>query len=269
MMALLLVILLSGFFVGPLQAADESDSALPPGVRAALERMAGETLTYDIAFLWFDRLAVAEFSLVKKDESEQYRAVLEARTLGVAAWLTGNRVQRYASDLFLAGSGGLRPARHDSDIYKGRGDTVKSRLKRWIYDYPRRLVVETVTRNGRPGTVKRHAMGDGALPYDILGAFYNFRAGLFGPIGGGAQYRVPSFAKGKPAEIGIFVYPANRRPRDAVFPEGGVVVRVMLDPEVFDTGDGNLYIWFDDAMRPARVLVKDVIGLGDVRATLQ
>ena len=237
--------------------------------RAALDTLCGETMLYDIAFLWFDQLAVGEFTLVKMDEPDRYRAVLEAKTLGIAAWLTSNRLQRYVSYLRLDDDGSLRPESHDADMYKTKGKIVKSRLKNWIYDYSRRIIVEKVKRNGRDSPIKNYAMGEGPTPYDILGAFYNFRAGLFGPLRRGASYKVPTFAKGRSTDIAISVLPETKRPKNTALPDGGLVVKVILDPEVFDTGDGTLYIWFDEDLSPAKVIVKDVVGLGDVRATLR
>lgn len=266
---LLFTFLMGSFFSSSLWA----DSEIPPsglaGVREAINTICGETLAYDIAFLWFDRLAVGEFSLTRTDDPDRYRAVLEARTLGVAAWLTSNRRQRYVSYLRLAEDGSLRPESHDADMYKTKGDTVNSRLKNWVYDYPRRLIIEKVTRNGRKHAVKNYAMGEGPYPYDILGAFYNLRAGLYGPVRYGVFYKIPTFARGKSTDIAISVLPENRRPKDTPLPADGLVVKVVLDPEVFDTGDGTLYVWFDDALRPGKVIVKDVVGLGDVRATLR
>lgn len=253
----------------PANAGNVRKTADRAVVRDALENLCGEILSYDIAFLWFDRLASGRFSLEKTDAPDRYRAVLEAKTLGVAAWLTGNRVQRYVSDLRLSEDGSLRPISHHADMYKTKGEKVKTRLKHWVFDYPGRLITEKVTRNGRERLPVTFTMGDGPYPYDILSAFYNFRAGLYGPLQPGAAYRVPTFAKGVPSVIAISVLSNNNQMDGTDFPAGGFVVKVVLDPEVFDTGNGNLYIWFNDTHRPARVVVKDVVGLGDVRATLR
>lgn len=253
----------------PVQARPEKVPSGIANARKALDGMCGETLFYDIAFLWFDQLAVGEFTLVKMKETDRYRAVLEAKTLGVAAWLTGNRLQRYVSYLRLGDDGKLRPESHDADMYKTTGSTVKTRLKNWIYDYSRRIIIEKVNRNGRDRPARSYPMGEGPGPYDILGAFYNFRAGFFGPLRGGASYKVPTFARGKATDIAISVLTEKKRPKNTPLPDGGLVVKVVLDPEVFDTGDGTLYIWFDENLRPAKVIVKDVVGLGDVRATLR
>lgn len=256
-------------FTCPVQAESPKILSGVANAREALDTLCREPLSYDIAFLWFDQLAVGEFTLVKMNEPDRYRAVLEAKTLGVAAWLTSNRLQRYTSYLRLDADGSLRPESHDADMYKTKGDKVNTRLKNWIYDYSRRLIVEKVKRNGRDSPVKNYPMGNGPTPYDILGAFYNFSAGLFGPLRSGASYKVPTFARGKPTDIAISVLTEKKRPKNTALPDGGLVVKVVLDPDVFDTGDGTLYIWFDNDMRPAKVIVKDVVGLGDVRATLR
>lgn len=268
--ALLICMAFLSGICGPIGLANASPSlADTRPVRRALDQLCGETLIYDIGFLWFDRLAVGTFSLEKTDVPERYRAVLKAQTMGVAAWLTSHRVQRYASELQLSAEGTLRPVSHNADIYKTVGNTVKTRLKHWAYDYTNRQVIERVTRNGRQRKARHYSMGEGPFPYDILGAFYNFRAGLFGPLRSGAEYRIPAFAKGVPSSIDISVLGNDRYSEAVDSPDDGLVVKVTLDPEVFDTGDGNLFIWFDNTMRPVRVVVKDVIGLGDVRAILQ
>ena len=155
----------------PVHAESQKIPTGAANAREALDTLCGETLLYDIAFLWFDQLAVGKFTLVKMEEPDRYRAVLEAKTLGVAAWLTSNRLQRYVSYLRLDDDGCLRPESHDADMYKTKGNTVKSRLKNWIYDYSRRIIIEKVKRNGRDSAVKNYAMGEGPTPYDILGHF--------------------------------------------------------------------------------------------------
>jgi hypothetical protein len=42
-----------------------------------------------------------------------------------------------------------------------------------------------------------------------------------------------------------------------------------MDKEVFDTGGGMVFVWFDKYDRPARGIVENVIGLGHVRGRLR
>jgi hypothetical protein len=48
-----------------------------------------------------------------------------------------------------------------------------------------------------------------------------------------------------------------------------LLLKVKIDKELFDTDNGIVYVWLDPQGRPAQVVVEDVIGLGDVRGTLQ
>ena len=61
----------------------------------------------------------------------------------------------------------------------------------------------------------------------------------------------------------------KQRPRKPKFPKKGILLKVQLDKEVFDTDKGIVYAWLDEQGRPAQVVVEDVIGMGDVRCTLQ
>ena len=52
------------------------------------------------------------------------------------------------------------------------------------------------------------------------------------------------------------------------FPDHGLLIQVMVDPEIFETNSGSLYVWFDDQGVPGRGIIEDLIGLGDVRGYL-
>ncbi len=40
-----------------------------------------------------------------------------------------------------------------------------------------------------------------------------------------------------------------------------------IDPKIFETGSGILYVWFNNEGVPERGIVEDMIGLGDVMGT--
>ena len=58
-------------------------------------------------------------------------------------------------------------------------------------------------------------------------------------------------------------------------PLAGRVVSIVnydsfwVDPEVFDTSDGTIYIWYDDEGRPARGIIEDIAGIGDIRGVMR
>jgi hypothetical protein len=234
-----------------------------------IEKMAGESLSYDISFLWFDRLAQGKLSFSRGDRPNAYRAVLEARTLGVAAWLTRDRIQRYVSEMEVGPDGKLRSLSHESRIIKRKGDNIKDRTSLYAFDYRKRQVRYQRARDGEFYKDVQLPMAEGDPPNDFLTAFFNFRAGFFGPIKEGRRYVIPTFDRDGTEEIVVEILFPRERPEDNFFPQEGILGRVSLDEEVFDTGGGLVYVWFDKYGRPAKGVVENVIGLGHVRGALR
>jgi hypothetical protein len=85
----------------------------------------------------------------------------------------------------------------------------------------------------------------------------------------GAKCRIPTYSSKGPSDIVVEVLGSKQRPRKPKFPKQGLLLKVKIDKELFDTDNGIVYVWLDPQGRPAQVVVEDVIGLGDVRGTLQ
>ncbi len=242
---------------------------LPKESSAALfDRWLGQHLRYDIDFLWFDSIAEGSLSFAAGERPGTYRAVLEARTLGIAAWLTSDRLQRYVSVMEKTAEGPLRALSYESLIIKGREGKRKDRSKRYLFDYDRQQVRYQQGRNGVLGEAELLPMAEGTPPNDILTAFFNFQAGFFGPLVPGGRYHIPTFSRKGTATIEVEVFLGPHLVRPDFFPADGLLAKIILDPEVFDTAGGALYVWFDQRRLPARGIVEKVIGLGDIYGTL-
>lgn len=235
---------------------------------AAVAKPAVEKYRYDIAFLWFDRIAEARLSLHPQKGTDCWEAELEANTLGVAAWLTSDRAHNYASFMELEDDGAFTSVQHDSNIIKTKKGQRRVRLKSYLFDHERHEIVKRVNRNGRQKDDVVLPMPE-IKPNDILTAFYNFRRGLYGPVKPGNSYRIPTYTRNGSSEIIVEAFGPSKRPASPKFPEDGLLLKVQLDKEVFDTDNGIVYVWLDDKGRPAQVVVEDIIGLGDVRCTLR
>lgn len=233
----------------------------PPQV--TIDAWVGKELVYDIAFLWFDRIAEGQLAVSSGPRPGTYRALLEARTLGVAAWLTSDRVQRYESLMETGPDGRLRSLSYESRIIKGPEGKRKDRGKRYLFDHGKRQVTYARTRDGVPGEATILPIA-GTPPADILTAFFNFQAGVYGPLAPGGKYRISALAKKGVGWIDAEVLPPGKWPAKEFFPQNGTLVKVQVDPEVFETKDGILYIWFDQTLRPERGIVENVIGLGSI-----
>lgn len=241
----------------------------PPALRQEqpVDTMGGEEFRYDISFLWFDQLAEARLSFAPAEQPDTFRAVLEAKTLGVAAWLTDDRIQRYEALMKRDLSGQLRSLVYSSTIYKGRGKKRQGRVKTYTYDYAQRLVRVSIERDGKVREDEPLPMVEGEQPSDVLTAFFNFRAGIYGEPKPGLLLTIPTFSREGASVIGVEELVGQHRPEG--FPDGGTLVRVSVDQEVFDTGGGYVYVWFDESGRPAQGMVENVMGMGNVRGVMR
>jgi hypothetical protein len=231
----------------------------------SLSALVGESLVYDISFLWFEGVAEGRLSFAAGERPGTYRAVLEARTLGVAAWLTGDRVQRYVSLMEVGPDGRLRSLSFESHIIKGQGSERSDTTRLYTFDHSKHQVRFQRARKGKFYKEELLPMSRQAPPNDILTAFYNFRAGFFGPVKPGSRYTIPTFSRKGNEDIRIEILTDEERPADPFFPRGGLLGRVILDEEILDTSGGTVFVWFDDLGRPQRGIVENVIGLGNVR----
>ncbi|TLM62988.1 MAG: DUF3108 domain-containing protein [Deltaproteobacteria bacterium] len=232
--------------------------------------MAGEEQCFTLDFLVFKDLAEGRLRLTAEPVPGRYRAELVARTLGVASWLTGDRIQRYVAVMEEDGPGRLRSVNYESAIEKRSHGELKDRRKRYRFDYRAGKVYQEKGENGSfsPGPVFELPSA-GGRPVDILTGFYNLRAGAYGPLTPGALIRIPTFTTRGMTEIEVEVLAAAARAAQPFFPATGTLLRVRVDPEIFETGDSELYAWFDESGRPAAGLVENVIGLGHVYGRLR
>jgi hypothetical protein len=234
-----------------------------------VQTLIGEFLDFDIAFLWFDRLAEGRLTLSPGERPDTYQAVLEARTLGIAAWLSGEREHHYVTQMEM-GEGKFRALHHEARIVRWRGSSSLQRVKRYTFDHAARQVHFQRFKDGA-------VMHDAVLPMDqhgpgidILTVSYNFRAGVYGPLHPGAHFRIPTFHHKGTGYITIDILTDQQRQQQPFFPRtGGVLLKVQVDPEIFDTGNGILHVWLDEQGRPARSMVEKVAGIGTVRGIMR
>jgi len=257
-------VLLIGLMVPGASLSTNAGDPLDSGpLRVFLNR----ELAYDISFLWFEQLAEAKLRFLPAGEPRRYRAVLEAHTLGVAAWLTKDREQRYESLMTLGEDGRFHAERYSSAIYKGRGSQRRGRTKTYQYYFKQREVRISVDRGGVVTEGEPLPMEEGPEPGDMLTTFINFMAGNYGELEPGETLIVPTYTPKGFSDIEVTVLQPGQRVEG--FPRGGTLCRVRVDQEVFDTGGGFVYVWFNDEMIPVIGMVEAVLGMGNVRGNLR
>ena len=238
------------------------------GITKSIQQLAGEDYLYSIDFLFFSRLAEGELRFSETGQPNVYRAELVGRTLGIASWLTGDRTQTYTSLMELTPDGSLRSIEHDAQIVKRKWGKWKNRVRRHRYDYEQGKVVEEKFKEEVFHSRKERDIPEGQHPVDMLTAFYNLRSGVYGPLVRGAQFWVPTFSGKGFVDIEIKILTAEQQAKQGYFPTHGLLISANVDPEIFETGGGGLYFWLNAEGVPERGIVEDVIGMGDVRGSL-
>ena len=238
------------------------------GISKPIQQLLGEHHLYSIDFLFFKKLAEGELRFTETDQPNVYQAELTGRTLGVAAWLAGNRTQTYKSLMELSPDGSFRSIEHVAKIVKNRWGKWQNRDRRHRYDYAQGKIFEEKTKEGVLRSEKEHDIPEGLQPVDMLTAFYNLRAGVYGKLVRGARFLIPTYSSKGFVDIEVNVLTSEQQAKLAYFPSHGLLALAKIDPEIFETGSGNLYFWFNDDGVPERGIVEDVIGLGDVQGYL-
>lgn len=225
---------------------------------------------YQLDFLIFNNIAEGELKLDETRQPNVQRAELIGRTLGLASWLTGERTQRYIATMEVREDGTLCSLLYESQVLKRRFGRWKTTRKRFKFDPEKREVVLEKEKNGDFIRKKAFSIPDGPFPVDILTGFYNLRAGSYGPLLAGARLEVPTVTSKGLSTIVVDVLTPDQQEKQGFSPDKqGVLLQVSLDPEVFETTDGGLYLWLDEDGKPSRGIVGNVIGLGDVKGYLR
>lgn len=246
-------------------------SAPSPDPTTGIKKLVGSERRYNLSFLWFDHLASGELSFIQDpSHPKRYRALLEAKTLGVAAWLTGDRIQRYETIMEITPQGRLQPLEYKSRIYKKKGGAVTEQSKFYTFDLLKQTITLIRSKDHKKGIEEPVKTKGRDLPIDFLTAGFNFISGVYGPIQVGERKTISTFTHKGEQEIVIEALRPNDWPTTPFFKSGrGTLVRVTLPTEILDTDGGSIYALLDDQFLPQRVIVENVLGLGEVRGELQ
>ena len=262
---ILLVLLL--FFFSFIPAVSTKVFAADGFAKTSVSSLLGEKLTYNVSFLWFNKIALGEISLEQGQKKGTYLATLTAKTRGMAAYFTRNRVETYTT-LMEEGPGGLlRPLLQTSDTKKGKGSKTTHRLTSYTFDFKTNQVGYSKTINGVAQQQHMLPMDDERPTYDFLTAFYNLRLGRLGSVEPGHDIKLSAFSRKGPEEIIISRLFEEEQQR-LNFPLDLLLCKVLMAPDTFKTKGRDVYVGFDIRLRPKVAVIKNVIGLGDVRGEL-
>ena len=230
--------------------------------------LVGETLLYDVSFLWFQHLAEGSLSLSEGEDPDTFLVVLEAKTLGVAAFFTRDRVEKYQTLMKIGPGGLLIPIWHSSHTIRGKGSSRREKVTRYDFDYASGQVLYQKIKDGRTYADQVYPLKQEIQLFDILSALYNLRLNFYPKLEMGAIL-IPTFHRKGPQDIVVTPLKEASHKDKKFFNADPLQYRILVDPEVFGTKGRDILASFDGQLRPSKGIIKNVIGLGDVHGTLR
>ena len=234
----------------------------------SIKSLVGEHLSYGISFLWFNHLAEGTISLTQGEQSGTYLVVMQAETLGAAAFFTRHRIEKYQTLMKIGEKGLLLPLWHSSHTIRGEGKSQKEKVTKTTFDYASDRVRFQKMKNGKVYDDQWYEMDKDRPLFDILSALYNLRLGFYGQPGR-ETIHIPTFHRKGTQDIVVEPLDKLKHEDKNYFSENLIQCRVLVDPSVFGTKGRDILVSFDADMQPEKGIIKDVIGLGDVRGKLR
>jgi hypothetical protein len=263
-------------FAGPVALPDpcfggevaETGVVQPGSVDNIAEAFIGEELIYKIGFWLLDDVATGTVTMKKAEKDGEYVATLSAQTTGFLGWLLKGRKDTYVAHLRLA-DGGKRFVTTTFEKSVDRGGKV--RRGRRVLDYEKGEMTWRSWGGGKGEREGVEKIPPGVWIDGPLAAFYNFRAGVYGPVEGGRSYSIRTFPKdGRVPEITLKVATREelekRVPKDKAYAD--YLADARIDKDLFGQKEGDIEILFTSDMLPVEAVAKDLIFFGDVRGKL-
>lgn len=234
----------------------------------SINSLVGEQLNYEISFLWFNHLAEGTITLAQGEQPGTYLVVMQAETLGAAAFFTRHRIQKYQTLMKVGAKGLLLPLWHSSHTIRGEGKSRKEKVTKTTFDYASDRVRFQKIKNKKVYDDQWYEIDKDRPLVDILSAFYNLRLGFYGQPGLNTIH-IPTFHRKGTQDIVVKPLDKLNDRDNKYFSENSIQCRVLVDPSVFGTKGRDILVSFDAEMQPEKGIIKDVLGLGDVRGKLR
>ena len=243
-------------------AMGEYKNFLPTG---KVTRFGGETLYYDISFLWFENAASAKVSFFEKNG--KYFSVLEASTKGFVGFFTAYRKHFYKTEFEVIDNGRkLRP------IAFLRKVTIASNEEttRHKFDYSHRLHTWDKFENEEKIESGQNEIPPDSAFHDILTAFYNIRNSAYGKLEKGKKFIIKTIPEKGHSEISVHILTEHDQEKFRLEEErkkgDEMLLDVIVPKEIFKTKTGKITFWSSKHYIPIETTVKDYILLGDLHA---
>lgn len=250
------------FFILSLYAFAPRVSLAEPTTPTIGETFTGETLTYDIGFWFFERVAVAELSLTQEEGG--YKAVLKAHTTGFV-----DKVIQHREDIYTAHLKEVEGGKRFATVSLESSSDVNGKVRYGLKEVDRKDGVFSWHSwgGGKDERKGRASFSPGSYVDDPLGGFYNFRFGVYGKAGPGAELTIKTFPKKdfKDEFIKMKMGPRQKGASDGV----AYAARVEMSKDVLGTDLSDIDIYFSPELVPLRAKARDIVFFTDVTGILR
>lgn len=247
-----------------INAHGEYPSFIPKG---DIRRFAGETLTYDIDFLFFEKAAIAKVSFY--EYRGKYFATLSAETKGVVGFFTNYRKHFYKASFDIVDQGRrVQTNKFERDVIVGK---EKERTVHFL-DYISRTHFWFLFSGGELKDRSRDPIPEEVVYDDILAFFYNFRNGVYGNLEKGKTYKVDTVPEKDMKNITTYISTEKEEEQFRISENrtknNEMLLKVTIPKDVFKTETGELIFWTSNHYIPLETTIKDYLLLGDLHGKL-
>ena len=247
-----------------ISAQGRYSSFIPKG---DIRRFAGEILTYDIDFLFFEKAVTAEIRFF--EYKGKYFSTLTAETRGVVGFFTNYRKHHYKSSFNIVDQGRrVQTNKFERDVINGN---EKERTVHFL-DYLSRTHFWFLFSGGELKDRSRDLIPEGVIFDDILAFFYNFRNGVYGDLKKGGTYKTHTVPEKSMKTITTYISTEEEQEQFRIEEERAknneMLLKVTIPKDVFKTETGELVFWSSNHYIPLETTIKDYLLLGDLHGRL-
>ena len=247
-----------------INAQGEYSSFTPKG---DIRRFAGETLTYDIDFLFFDKAATAKVRFY--EYQGKYFATLSAETKGVVGFFTNYRKHYYKSSFDIIDKGRrVQTSKFERDVIIGK---EKERTIHFM-DYIARTHHWFLFSGGELKDRSADPIPEGIVYDDVLASFYNLRNGVYGDLEKGGTYKIDTVPEKSMKSITTYINTEEEQEQFRIsenrIKNDELLLKITVPKDVFKTETGELVFWTSRHYIPLETTIKDYLLLGDLHGKL-
>ena len=235
--------------------------------RGDIRRFNGETLTFDIDFLFFENAAVAQVRFYQY--KGKYYSTLSAETKGVVGFFTNYRKHFYKAAFEITDNGRrVRTTKFEREVITG---DEKERTDHFL-DYKSQTHFWLMFKEGELKEQHRDLIPEGVFYDDILAFFYNFRNGVYGDLKKGGTYKIDTLPDKSMKIINVYINTEKEEKQVRIDENRSrgdeMLLRVLVPKDVFETENGELIFWASNNYIPLETTIKDYILFGDLHGRL-